>query len=213
MSLACLLREVRACRVCAKYLPLGPRPILRLASSASLLIVGQAPGSKVHESGIPWSDPSGDRLRNWMNLDRSVFYDESRVAIVPMGFCYPGAAKDSGDNPPRLECAPLWHERVLGYLPNLQLTLLVGRYAQRHYLTAARNNSVTDTVRAFADYGPKFFPLPHPSWRSAIWMRKNPWFEQTVIPALREWMQKLFATDLVDRAVRNIIHVTRGNVS
>ena len=197
MSLERLLREVRACRVCGAHLPLGPRPILRLASSARLLIIGQAPGSKVHDSGIPWSDASGDRLRDWMKLDRSVFYDESRVAIVPMGFCYPGAAKSSGDNPPRSECAPLWHERALGHLPNLQLTLLVGQYAQRHYLRPVWNNSVTETVKAFSEYGPQFFPLPHPSWRSAIWMREHPWFEHTVIPALRELMQRLFASNVV----------------
>jgi Uracil-DNA glycosylase len=161
------------------------------------LIIGQAPGSKVHDSGIPWSDASGDRLRDWMKLDRSVFYDESRVAIVPMGFCYPGAAKSSGDNPPRSECAPLWHERALGHLPNLQLTLLVGQYAQRHYLRPVWNNSVTETVKAFSEYGPQFFPLPHPSWRSAIWMREHPWFEHMVIPALRELMQRLFASDVV----------------
>ncbi len=193
MSLPRLLREVLACRVCEAHLPLGPRPTVRLASSARLLIIGQAPGRKVHESGIPWSDPSGDRLRDWMKLENSVFYDDSKVAIVPMGFCYPGAAKNSGDNPPRPECAPLWHDRAFQYLPNLRLTLLVGHYAQRYYLTADGNKSVTETVKAFADYGPDFFPLPHPSWRSAIWMRKHPWFEQTVIPALRELVQGLFA--------------------
>jgi uracil-DNA glycosylase len=194
MSLERLLREVRACRVCGAHLPLGPRPVLRLARTARLLIIGQAPGRKVHESGIPWNDASGDRLRQWIQLDRSVFYDESRVAIVPMGFCYPGAAKSSGDNPPRPECAPLWHEPVLGHLPDLQVTLLVGQYAQRHYLRPLGKKSVTETVRAFSEYGPQFFPLPHPSWRSAIWMREHLWFEHTVIPALRELMQKLFVS-------------------
>lgn len=196
MSLVRLLREVRGCRVCGAHLPLGPRPILRLASTARLLIIGQAPGSKVHQTGIAWDDVSGDRLRDWMKLDRSVFYDESRVAIVPMGFCYPGAA-ESGDNPPRPECAPLWHERVLRHLPNLQLTLLIGQYAQRHYLESLRKNSVTETVKAFSEYGPQFFPLPHPSWRSVIWMREHPWFERVVIPALRELIQRLIGSEVI----------------
>jgi uracil-DNA glycosylase len=197
MSLVRLLREVRACRVCGAHLPLGPRPILRLASTARLLIIGQAHGSKVQQTGIPWDDVSGERLRDWMKLDRSVFYDESIVAIVPMGFCYPGAAENSGDNPPRPECAPLWHERVLRHLPDLRLTLLVGQYAQRHYLKSLRKNTVTETVKAFSEYGPQFFPLPHPSWRSAIWMREHPWFERTVIPALRELMQRLIGSEVI----------------
>jgi uracil-DNA glycosylase len=195
MSLARLLGEVRGCQACRAHLPLGPRPVLRLASSARLLIIGQAPGRQVHQSGIPWSDASGARLRDWLKLDRCIFYDEAKVAIAPMGFCYPGAAKSGGDNPPRPECAPLWHERVLGHLPNLKLTLLVGQYAQKHYLREARNGSVTETVKAFSEYGPQFFPLPHPSWRSAIWMRQHPWFERTVIPALRELVQRLFASE------------------
>jgi uracil-DNA glycosylase len=185
MSLVHLLREVRACRVCGAHLPLGPKPILRLASTARLLIISQAPGSKVHQIGIPWDDVSGDRLRDWMKLDRSVFYDELRVAIVPMGFCYPGAAENSGDNPPR----PEWHERLLRHLPGLQLTLLVGQYAQRHYLESLRKNSVTETVKAFSEYGPQFFPLPHPSWRSTIWMREHPWFE--------ELMQRLIISEVI----------------
>jgi uracil-DNA glycosylase len=156
------------------------------------LIVGQAPGSKVHRSGIPWDDASGDRLRDWLGLDRQAFFDETRVAILPMGFCYPGSAKNGGDNPPRSECAPHWHGLLLKYLPNLQVTLLVGQYAQRYYLDVGRKASMTETVREFSRYGPKFFPLPHPSWRSAIWMRKNPWFEEDVIPELRNVVRKLF---------------------
>lgn len=190
MSLTCLLREVRACQICSAHLPLGPRPVLQLASSARLLIVGQAPGSKVHQSGIPWSDLSGDRLRDWLKLDRSVFYDKTRVAILPIGFCYPGAGDNRGDLPPRPECAPLWHERLLKHLPNLETTLLVGQYAQRHYLGSQRMRSMTETVRAFTAYGPQFFPLPHPSWRSVIWMRKHAWFEQSVIPDLRKVVRK-----------------------
>ena len=191
MSLKQLLRDVRACRICEVGLPLGPRPIVQLAGTPRLLIVGQAPGSKVHRSGIPWSDASGDRLRDWLGLDRATFGDESKVAILPMGFCYPGAGTNGGDNPPGPECTPLWHQRLLKHLLDLQLTLLVGQYAHRHYLAAGRKSSVTETVRVFSQYGPKFFPLPHPSWRSVIWMQKNPWFEDAVIPELRKVEQKL----------------------
>ena len=191
MSLTRLLREVRACRICEGGLPLGPRPILQVAVTARLLIIGQAPGSKVHRSGLPWNDASGNRLREWLKLDRSVFYDAAKVAIVPIGFCYPGAGASGGDQPPRPECAPLWHERLLKHLPNLQLTLLVGQYAHRHYLKSGRKGSLTETVKAFSEYGPRFFPLPHPSWRSPIWMRKHPWFEQVVIPELRRAVDTL----------------------
>jgi uracil-DNA glycosylase len=191
MSLARLLREVRACRICEGGLPLGSRPVLQVAVTARLLIIGQAPGSKVHRSGVPWDDASGDRLREWLQLDRSAFYDAAKVAIVPIGFCYPGAGENGGDRPPRAECAPLWHERLLTHLPDLQLTLLVGQYAQRHYLGAGRKSSLTETVKAFSEYGPRFFPLPHPSWRSPIWMRKHPWFQQAVIPELRKALRGL----------------------
>jgi len=190
MSLTRLLREVRACQLCVAHLPLGARPVLQLASTARLLIIGQAPGSKAHQSGIPWNDASGDRLRDWLGLGPSVFYDEARVAILPMGFCYPGAADNQGDMPPRPECAPHWHERLLRHLPDLQMTLLVGQYAQRHYLGTRRKSSMTETVKAFSGYHPQFFPLPHPSWRSLIWMRKHPWYEQTVIPELRKAVRK-----------------------
>ena len=190
MSLTRLLRDVRACQVCSANLPLGPRPVLQLASTARLLIVGQAPGSKVHQSGVPWDDASGDRLRDWMELDRSAFYDKSRVAILPIGFCYPGAGESGGDNPPRPECAPLWHERLLKHLPDLRMTLLVCHYSQRHYLGSERKSSMTETVKSFSAYGSRFFPLPHPSWRSLIWMRKHPWFEQAVIPELRKALRK-----------------------
>jgi uracil-DNA glycosylase len=191
MSLRNLLRDVRACAICEAALPLGVRPVLQLARSAKLLIVSQAPGKKVHETGIPWNDASGDRLRDWLKLDRSVFYDEARVAILPIGFCYPGATEAGGDKPPRPECAPLWHARLLRHLPNVRVTLLVGQYAQRYYLHAGRKASMTETVRAFSEYGPQFFPLPHPSWRSAIWMRKHRWFEETVVPNLREVARRL----------------------
>lgn len=190
MSPSRLLREVRACQICSEHLPLGPRPVLQLTSAARLLIIGQAPGSKVHQSGIPWNDASGDRLRDWLNLDRSVFYDAAKVAIIPMGLCYPGAGESGGDMPPRPECAPLWHERLLNHLPDRQLTLLIGQYAQRHYLGSRRKGSMTETVRSFSDYCPHFFPLPHPSWRSQIWMQKHPWFERSVIPELRNAVRK-----------------------
>jgi len=192
MSLKRLLRDVRACQVCLADLPFGPHPVLQVASSARLLVIGQAPGSKVHQSGIPWDDASGDRLRDWLELDRSAFYDAARVAIMPMGFCYPGPGDSGGDKPPRPECAPLWHERILGFLPDVRLTLLIGQYAQRYYLASERKTTLTETVRAFSEYGPRFFPLPHPSWRSAVWMRSHPWFEGVVVPELRKVVRKLF---------------------
>jgi uracil-DNA glycosylase len=191
MSLKRLLRDVRACAICEGALPFGARPVLQLASSAKLLIISQAPGKKVHDTGIAWNDASGDRLRSWLELDRSTFYDGAKVAILPMGFCYPGADETGGDKPPRPECAPLWHARLLRHLPNVQSTLLVGQYAQKYYLHPRRKASMTETVRAFSEYGPQFFPLPHPSWRSVIWMRKHQWFEETVIPNLRKVVRRL----------------------
>ena len=191
MSLTDLLHEISVCRMCEAKLPHGPRPVFRVSRPARLLIISQAPGTKVHRTGIPWNDASGDRLRDWMNLDRSVFYDETRIAILPIGLCYPGAAANGGDRPPRPECAPLWHQRVLDQLPNLQLTLLVGQYSQKRYLGSSRKGSMTETVKAFPEYGPKFFPLPHPSWRSGIWMRRQPWFEQAAIPQLRRAVKRV----------------------
>ena len=188
-SLAALLRQIRACRHCAAHLPLGPRPVVRADAAAPLLIVGQAPGTRVHESGIPWNDRSGDRLRDWLRLDRATFYDERRVAIVPMGFCYPGVDRNGGDKPPRRECAPLWHEAILTRLPRVSLTLLVGQYAQAHYLGAARKPSMTETVRAWRDFLPGFLPLPHPSWRNTAWLKKNPWFAEDLLPDLRRRVQ------------------------
>jgi uracil-DNA glycosylase len=179
-----LLQEIRGCRVCAEQLPLGPRPVLRAGRTARLLIVGQAPGTRVHATGIPWNDPSGDRLRDWLQLDRDRFYDESRIAIIPMGLCYPGKGS-SGDLPPRPECAPLWHERLLQALPELRLRLLIGKYAQDYYL-GTRRQSLAETVRHYRDYLPDYFPLPHPSPRNIRWFRNHPWFEAEVIPALRE---------------------------
>ena len=182
-----LLSEVRACHLCEPELPLGAKPVLRASRTARVLIVGQAPGTRVHATGIPWNDPSGDRLRNWLQLDREQFYDESRIAIVPMGFCYPGKGK-SGDLPPRPECARQWHARLLAGMPDIRLTLLIGKYAQNHYLGSKRE-SLAHTVRHWQDHAPGRFPLPHPSPRNLRWFRDHPWFEAEVIPALREQLQ------------------------
>jgi uracil-DNA glycosylase len=175
---------VRGCRTCAADLPLGPRPILQAGAAARILVVGQAPGRRVHESGIPWDDLSGERLRAWMGVEKSVFYDESRVAIIPTGFCYPGRGK-GGDAPPRRECATLWLDQLLARLPRIELTLLVGRYAQRHFLGSRRKGSLAATVRAWREYAPEFIPLPHPSPRNQPWLRKHPWFEAELVPMLR----------------------------
>lgn len=188
--LADLLAEARACKHCEPALPLGANPVLRAGATARLLIVGQAPGTKVHASGIPWNDPSGDRLRQWLDMDSEAFYDESRIAIVPMGFCYPGKGK-SGDLPPRPECAPLWHERILDQLPDVDLILLVGSYAQQHYLGKSRE-TLTERVRRWRDFGPRFVPLPHPSPRNTLWLRRNAWFEDEVVPELRRRVARLF---------------------
>jgi len=184
-ELETLVDEIRACRVCADHLPLGPRPVVRMAQSAQILIIGQAPGTKVHESGVPWNDASGDRLRAWMSVERDVFYDEQRIAIMPMGFCYPGRALNGGDLPPRPECASLWHDRLRALLPNIGLTLLVGGYAQKHYLGPIYRKTMTETVRHGLEYGPGILPLPHPSWRNSAWIKKNSWFESKVLPELR----------------------------
>ena len=182
-ALADLLAEVRACRVCAASLAAGPRPIVQLGTSARLVIIGQAPGRRVHDSGIPWDDASGERLREWTGVSIAQFYDPARVALIPMGFCYPGTGT-SGDLPPRPECAPLWHDRLLAQLPSDRLILLVGSYAQKRYLPAARG-SLTEAVRRLAGHGDGYFALPHPSWRSTGWMQKNPWFVADVLPVLQ----------------------------
>jgi uracil-DNA glycosylase len=183
-----LKAAITACTVCAADLQAGPRPIVQFSATARLVIIGQAPGTKVHESGVPWDDASGDRLREWTGLGKAEFYDASKVALVPMGFCYPGTGA-SGDLPPRPECAPLWHGWVLAALPADRMTLLVGSYAQERYLPTAKKQSLTDRVRGFASFGPAFFPLPHPSWRSTGWMARNPWFESDVLPELRRTVQ------------------------
>ena len=179
-----LLSEIRACTACAPFLAAGPSPIVQFSSTSRIVIIGQAPGTRVHESGVPWNDASGERLREWTGLTALNFYDPAKIALVPMGFCYPGTGT-SGDLPPRPECAPLWHDRVMAILPQDCLTLLVGSYAQERYLPEAKRLSLTERVRGFAAFGPTFLPLPHPSWRSSGWMKKNPWFEAEVLPELR----------------------------
>lgn len=185
-----LLQQIRSCRICEDHLPLGPRPVLHASTSARLLIVGQAPGTKVHASGIPWDDQSGKRLRRWLGLEPEAFYNETKVAIVPMGFCYPGKGK-SGDLPPRRECAQHWHQKVLALLPNIQLTLLIGKYAQDHFLGTSSKANLTDTVAAWHQYLPEYIPLPHPSPRNDFWLRRNPWFEADTVPFLQESVQQL----------------------
>ena len=185
MELPVLLDAVRACRVCEAHLPLGPRPVVQAGSGARLLIVGQAPGARVHASGIPWDDASGVRLREWLGIDVDVFRDSEQVAIVPMGFCYPGRG-GGGDRPPRRECAELWFEPIFDHLRQVRLTLLIGQYAQRHFLGKRRAGSLTATVRQWRDYGPEIVPLPHPSPRNQPWFAANPWFAQELLPGLRE---------------------------
>lgn len=187
------LKEVRACRLCEAHLPLGPRPVVWLAPEVRLLIIGQAPGTKVHESGIPWDDASGDRLRDWLGLSREQFYGDPRIGVLPMGLCYPGRMPKGGDAPPRPECAPLWHPRLLPLLPEIRLTLLVGSFAQGRYLRGRGKGSLTETVRAWREYGPDLLPTPHPSWRVTLWMKKNPWFVEEVVPAIRRRVAGILA--------------------
>ncbi|MEP5763304.1 MAG: uracil-DNA glycosylase family protein [Halieaceae bacterium] len=177
-----LLAQVRACERCE--LPLGPNPVLRVHGDARILIVGQAPGTRVHASGIPWDDPSGDRLRQWLNMDKESFYDERQVAIVPMAFCYPGKGK-SGDLPPPPLCATTWHESLLAHLPRVRTTLLLGKYAQDYYLPKSRRINLTERVRAWRDWAPTHWIMPHPSPRNQMWLKRNPWFEAEVVPALQ----------------------------
>jgi uracil-DNA glycosylase len=188
-----LAAEGRACRICEGHLPLGPRPVFRVSTTARLLIVGQAPGTKVHETGIPWNDASGERLRDWLALDRDTFYDAARIAILPVGFCYPGVDNHGGDRPPRRECAPRWQNRFLALMPRIELILLVGSYAQAFHLAARRKPSMTETVAAWRDYLPRFLPLPHPSWRNTAWLKRNPWFGETLLPVLQQEVKRLIS--------------------
>lgn len=187
-----LLDEIRGCQVCAASLPLGPRPIVRAARQARVVLIGQAPGRKVHDTGVPWNDASGERLCAWLGITHDELLASERFAIVPMGFCYPGPAA-SGDAPPRPECAPTWHPRLLAALPARKLTLLIGAYAQARYLGDRCKPTLTETVRAMAEYGPDVVPLPHPSPRNAIWRKKNPWFERDNLVALRAAVARALA--------------------
>lgn len=184
-SLSKLVKEIRSCTLCTEFLPLGPRPVVQVGASAKILIVGQAPGRRVHETGVPFDDPSGDRLRSWMGIEKEVFYDKNKIAIVPMGFCFPGTGK-SGDLPPRPECAEIWRDKLLNLLPNVALTVVVGQYAQSWHLGKSNKHNLTETVRAWKEYWPRSVPLPHPSPRNNIWLKKNAWFEDEVLLHLKK---------------------------
>jgi uracil-DNA glycosylase len=179
-----LIKEINACTVCAEHLALGPRPVFTAHPKSKIVVIGQAPGSVVHKTGIPWDDKSGENLRSWMQVDEDTFYDPEKIALVPMGFCYPGRGK-SGDLPPRKECAPLWHEALLSRMKEVQLTILIGQYAQGEYMGDKKRKTLTETVKNYEEYLPEFFVLPHPSPRNNIWMAKNPWFKEKVIPGLQ----------------------------
>jgi len=179
-----LLEEIRGCKTCEQYLEFGVRPIIAASSTCKIMIIGQAPGRIVHATGIPWNDKSGDNLRNWLAIDKSTFYNADLIALMPMGFCFPGTGK-TGDLPPRPECAPLWHQKLLASIPNLQLILLVGQYAQNYYLGNKAAHTLTETVHQYKKYLPRYFPLPHPSPRNNIWQAKNQWFGSDVLPELK----------------------------
>lgn len=185
-----LLAEIKGCEVCKAYLPLGPRPVVAANPYARIAIIGQAPGTKVHQSGIPWDDPSGKQLRKWLDITDEVFYDETKIALVPMGFCYPGKGK-GGDLPPRPECAPLWHLPLFSKMPALELVILIGSFAQSYYLKEKAQKNLTETVSAYQKHLPQYFPLPHPSPRNRFWLSKNPWFDDEVIPNLQKWVKKI----------------------
>ncbi|TRX59108.1 uracil-DNA glycosylase family protein [Fulvivirga sp. M361] len=187
-----LLREISKCTVCAPQLELGVNPVVTADPESKVVIIGQAPGRIVHETSIPWNDKSGDNLRSWLKVDKTTFYDTKKIAIIPMGFCYPGKGK-SGDLPPRPECAPLWHTRLLAKMKKVQLTLLIGQYAQTCYLNSSTKKTLTETVKNYKTYLPSYFVLPHPSPRNNIWRARNPWFDQTVIPELQERIRTLIA--------------------
>lgn len=180
-----LLSQIRSCTHCKEHLPLGPRPIVAAHPESKIIIIGQAPGTKVHQTGIPWDDPSGKQLRNWLGVSDEQFYDERLFAIVPMGFCYPGKGK-SGDLPPRPECAPQWHAPLMEQMPNLKLVILIGQYAQKHYLRDDMKGNLTETVKNYREFLPEYFVLPHPSPRNQFWLSKNPWFEEEVLPDLKK---------------------------
>ncbi len=188
-----LIAQVKSCTLCAPHLPMGAKPIFQVHPKARILIAGQAPGRKVHETGIPFNDPSGKRLREWMNISPEIFYDPEKIAILPMGFCYPGTGK-SGDLPPRPECSEKWRNLLLAYMPNIQLTLVIGKYAQYWHLEKNKKSNLTMTVNAWKNYWPYFIPLPHPSPRNNIWLIKNPWFQNEVLPALKLKISEILGT-------------------
>jgi uracil-DNA glycosylase len=185
-----LLVQIRNCKECAPHLEHGVHPIIAASPKSKLIIIGQAPGRIVHETGIPWNDKSGDNLRNWLGIDKATFYNADKIALIPMGFCYPGKGT-SGDLPPRPECAPLWHSKLMAFLPNAELILLIGQYAQNYYLKEKAKNTLTETVHNFKTYLPKYFPLPHPSPRNNIWQAKNEWFGEEVVPELKKRIKKI----------------------
>ncbi|HAS8505594.1 TPA: uracil-DNA glycosylase family protein [Vibrio vulnificus] len=197
MPLEPLLTQIRACQVCASALPLGANPVVQAHSEAKILIIGQAPGTKVHHTSIPWNDASGNRLRAWLDIEKQTFYNPKQIAIMPMGFCYPGRGQ-SGDLPPRKECAPLWHEALLKHLPNIELTLLIGQYAQNRYLSN-KPKTLTETVQNWQAWLPDYLPLPHPSPRNTLWLRKNPWFEEQTVPYLRQQVHQRLSLSKVER--------------
>ncbi|TWI81663.1 uracil-DNA glycosylase [Lacibacter cauensis] len=184
-----LLSNIHNCTVCSKQLPLGAKPVLRFSAKSRIIIIGQAPGIKAHNSGIPWNDASGERLRSWLGVDASTFYDTDKFALIPMGFCYPGKGR-SGDNPPRPECAPLWHPQLLAKSKSAQLKILIGNYAQAYYLGNKQKPTLTETVKAFEEYLPETIVLPHPSPRNNIWLKKNSWFEKELLPVLKHQVQQ-----------------------
>lgn len=188
-----LLDEIKACKICSQHLELGPRPILQIHESSPIVIIGQAPGKKVHLSGVPWDDASGDNLRSWLGVDQSTFYNPKKIALLPMGFCYPGKGR-SGDLPPRPECAPKWHNLLIKNMSQIKLTILIGQYAQKYYLNSI-SSTLTQTVRNYHTYLPEIFVLPHPSPRNNIWKAKNPWFEKEVIPDLRKRISKVLHSE------------------
>jgi len=185
-----LIQEIAKCTVCVPNLVLGPRPVFSAHAKSKIVIIGQAPGTAVHKSGIPWDDPSGDNLREWMGIDKAIFYDTEQIAIIPMGFCYPGKSK-TGDLPPRKECAPLWHDTLLSKMKSVELTLLIGKYAQDYYLKQSSKRTLTETVRDFQNHLPNFFVLPHPSPRNNIWQAKNSWFKTDVLPEFQNRIKEI----------------------
>jgi uracil-DNA glycosylase len=188
-----LIREIKGCEICSPYLVDGVNPIFSIHPNSNIAIIGQAPGSIVHKTGIPWDDKSGERLRDWLGVNEDEFYDEQLFALIPMGFCYPGKGI-SGDLPPRPECAPKWHKLVLSQMNQLQLILLIGNYAQKYYLKELVKKTLTETVKNYQEYLPKYLPLPHPSPRNNIWLKKNPWFTADVLPQLQTIVKKLSTT-------------------